>query len=140
MSTPLYCWRCRTVIPMLDEDEWAQVAERLSRLVGDLKRLRQERSIPLSEATKLAGAGALRRFRELTGYEETNVNALWHHRRSLFGPPCDACGKPLRTPRPGTARSAGHHEQRLSDGFFALGVLIEPARRPRRFPSAQPSA
>lgn len=84
---------------MLDEDEWAQIAEPLGALFGDIKRIRQERGMTLREATELAGAEVLRRFFELTGYEETNVNAVWHHRRSLFGPPCHACGKPLRTPK-----------------------------------------
>lgn len=83
---------------MLDEDEWAQLAEPLGGLVGDIKRVRQDRGVSLGEATKIAGGEVLRRFLELTGYEETNVNAVWHHRRILFGPPCHACGKPLRTP------------------------------------------
>ena len=41
----------------------------------------------------------LERYRELTGFEETNPNAVLHHRVALYGPPCRTCGKPLRTPR-----------------------------------------
>jgi len=41
----------------------------------------------------------LRRYFELTGFEETNPNAVWHHVASQYGPPCSSCGKPLRTPR-----------------------------------------
>jgi hypothetical protein len=46
-----------------------------------------------------ARADALRRYNELTGFGETVMNALWHHRVSLYGPPCRMCQKPLRTPR-----------------------------------------
>jgi hypothetical protein len=99
MSRDLYCWRCRTVVPMLDENEWPQLAGPLGNLIDLIKQLRKEQGLTLPEATKVAGREALARFRDLTGYDETNVNALWHHRLNLFGPPCATCGKPLRTPR-----------------------------------------
>jgi hypothetical protein len=35
----------------------------------------------------------------MTGLRETNINAIWHHRIAEYGPPCGACGKPLRTPK-----------------------------------------
>lgn len=38
-------------------------------------------------------------YHELTGFEETNANAILHHRLALYGPACAHCGKPLRTPR-----------------------------------------
>jgi hypothetical protein len=41
----------------------------------------------------------LRRHRELTGFAETNPNAVWHHVVGMYGAPCSSCGKPLRTPR-----------------------------------------
>lgn len=42
---------------------------------------------------------ALSEYNRLTGDNETNVNAIWHHRLLLYGAPCKSCGKPLRTPR-----------------------------------------
>lgn len=69
----LWCWRCKMKLPMLDESEFALVESKT----------RQE---------------ALAEFNRLTGFNETNINAVWHHRISLYGPPCPQCGKVLRTP------------------------------------------
>jgi hypothetical protein len=99
MSKPLYCWRCKTVVPMLDDQEWSQVAVHLEDMVGRIKKARVDQGLSLAEATNGAGLEALNRYRELTGFRETNVVALWHHRLSMFGPACSTCGKPLRTPK-----------------------------------------
>jgi hypothetical protein len=64
-------------MPMLDEDEWQQVSPHLMK----------------------STQRALEIYFQITGLRETNINAVWHHRLSQFGPPCRACGKPLRTPR-----------------------------------------
>ena len=61
---------------MLDEEEWREIAPLMT---FDTK---QE---------------ALKHYQKLTGHEETNFTAIWHHRISLYGPPCSHCGKPLRT-------------------------------------------
>lgn len=37
-------------------------------------------------------------YNELTGFEETEPNAIMHHRISLYGSECEKCGKPYRTP------------------------------------------
>jgi hypothetical protein len=86
MPKTAYCWRCKLAVPMLDEQEWEQVLPHLeSRLRSGLR--------------DVYGQGALTRYFEITGFRETNVNAIWHHRLSQFGPPCPSCGKLLRTPR-----------------------------------------
>jgi len=41
----------------------------------------------------------LEMYRLLTGFEETNPNAVLHHIAELYGPPCPQCRKPLRTPK-----------------------------------------
>ncbi len=85
---------------MLDEHEWAIVAPLLSRSLADTKADRESSGLPLStDLLARRFTPALEAYERLTGFHETNGNALWHHRLSLYGPPCVACGKPLRTPQ-----------------------------------------
>jgi len=100
MVKTLYCWRCDTDIPMLEDSEWKEVAPHLEDGLRAMKDLRRNSSMSIHQAKdEIYGRGALQRYFELTGYRETNINALWHHRVSQYGPPCSVCGKPLRTPK-----------------------------------------
>ncbi len=83
---------------MLDEKEWAQVHPLLTDTIGKIKRYRESTGASLAEAKRQDwGKDARDKYYELTGFVETNENAIWHHRVSLFGPPCAHCGKLLRT-------------------------------------------
>ncbi len=82
MAQELYCWRCKIEIPMLDEDEWARMVACMGDGVG-------------SENLQ----AAVDCYNQITGMDETNHNAVFHHRISLYGPRCDTCGRPRRTPR-----------------------------------------
>ena len=75
---------------MLDEDEWARIAPLMSITRDNMDR-----------------QGALDLYEEMTGLRETNINAIWHHRIALYGPPCTECGKPLRTPRASFCAACG---------------------------------
>jgi hypothetical protein len=87
-------------IPMLEEHEWEDVHPHLLEGIQRIKDFRQKHSASLAEAKgQIHGRGALERYFHITGFRETNVNALWHHRACQFGSPCRNCGKPLRTPR-----------------------------------------
>ncbi|WP_052523395.1 hypothetical protein [Bradyrhizobium sp. STM 3809] len=101
MATTVYCWRCGIEVPMLDEQEWAEIEPLLRKRFDDIKNYRRANECTLGQATAAVDskAGALQRYRELAGFDETNALAIWHHRRSDFGRPCTSCGKPLRTPR-----------------------------------------
>jgi len=99
MARMMYCWRCQIDVPMLDDQEWSRVGALLGNSVRAIKEFRERRGVPLAEATKVASWEALHLYREITGFAETNAHALWHHQISIYGPPCHACGKPLRTPR-----------------------------------------
>ncbi len=100
MPRTIYCWRCRMDIPMLTEEEWSVVSPLLENPVTQIKRYREEHQCSLAEAhAKGFGRQALVEYERMTGFKELNPNALFHHRLSIYGPPCHACGKPLRTPQ-----------------------------------------
>ena len=44
-------------------------------------------------------AAMLAAYARIADHNETNPNAIFHHRISIYGPPCCFCGKPLRTPQ-----------------------------------------
>lgn len=83
MARVLYCWRCKMDIPMLDRAEARQVSAAWSNPV-----------VPGNN-----NAEALEKYFQLTGFLETNINAVHHHMLHQYGPPCADCGKPLRTHR-----------------------------------------
>jgi hypothetical protein len=47
-------------------------------------------------------------YRFFTGREEHDAAVVLHHRTALHGSPCDACGRPLRTPFARVCVSCGH--------------------------------
>jgi hypothetical protein len=87
-------------MPLLDEDEGKEIHPLLSAGIRELKEYRKQTHESLTEALgNNQGLPVLLKYKELTGYAETNINAIWHHRRSDFGPECPNCGKLFRTPR-----------------------------------------
>jgi hypothetical protein len=85
-------------LPMLTDEEWPLVAPHLSNMAARVMRYVKEHGCSLAEAQRAVGSEALAMYEKLTGFEESNVNALYHHRLSMYGPPCHVCGKPLRAP------------------------------------------
>lgn len=92
---------------MLTEDEFREVEVHLSSVMYDVGHYRQEHGCSLQEAMPAAGQSALSTYERLTGFRETNYKALHHHRISLYGPDCSACGKPLRTARASFCAACG---------------------------------
>ena len=98
----LYCWRCKMEVPMLDEEEFA-IAYRL-----------------YGEAFRTLGKTRAERFKKLldyyfetTGFKETEPNAIMHHRIAQYGPPCENCGKPYRTPKASFCASCDNKRENI---------------------------
>lgn len=97
MPQTIYCWRCKIDVPMLTEDEWQMVKPET--LLEQIKQYRTETGTSLADAYRSNTAlPALAAYERITGFRESNANALMHHRLKLYGPACTACGKPIRTP------------------------------------------
>jgi len=69
-------------MPMLDEQEFVRVTSQ------------EIKGVPLKDRF----VPMLAEYERITGFRETNPNAVYHHRLSLYGSPCRQCGKPLRSP------------------------------------------
>lgn len=114
MAKDLYCWRCRAPRPMLDEGEWALMDPALSEAATRIKRYRQEHDVSLPVALPVAAKDAFDLYERMTGYRETSLETIRHHRASLYGPPCARCGKPLRTPHASFCAACGQVHEPLS--------------------------
>ena len=87
-------------VPMLDEEEFAEVAQLYSEAFRQVKRFRETSDTDLKHPTVDELFRPVRdKYKRLTGIKESNQNAIMHHRISLYGPPCKFCGRPLRTPK-----------------------------------------
>lgn len=96
----LWCWRCKADMPMLDEQEFAEIAPLHTLGLQSVKDYRASTGVALADVPLAEHFHAmLVRYEAITGFRETNPNAVWHHRLSLYGPPCRRCGRPLRNPR-----------------------------------------
>lgn len=92
-----YCWRCKMKVPMLNKEEFAITYELYGKGFKALKKDRQERFKELLDY-----------YNDLTGFEETEPNAIMHHSLEQIGPDCENCGKPYRTPKAKLCAACGN--------------------------------
>jgi hypothetical protein len=130
----LWCWRCQQEIPMLEGEESYLVDkarhEGMAAVAAEARRLGRLLLPPLELASPVARhlRPLLEMYRLLTGFEETNPNAVLHHIAELYGPPCPQCHKPLRTPKARFCAACGFGQAEVADD---LRPLVE--RQPELF-------
>lgn len=95
----IWCWRCKIEVPMLDEEEFETCFS--------------EEIVSSCDIYERYGR-VLARYEAMTGFAETNINAVYHHRLALYGKPCPSCGKPFRTPQASLCAACGF--RRRSNG------------------------
>lgn len=121
---------------MLEPEEYRLVmqAKKAGMILVEQERLR--RGLPAVLPLVLEDRGTefhrpmLEMYRLLTGFEETNPNAVYHHRTAQFGPPCPQCHKPLRTPQARYCPQCGFGKDDIRADPRPL-----PEKRPDLFPS-----
>jgi hypothetical protein len=97
----MYCWRCCTDVPMLDETEFAVVEALYFQAVTTIKaNARLQDAGIRAEFIMQQYQPVLEAYRRITGQDHTtHPSDLMHHRIAKYGPICVQCGKPLRTPK-----------------------------------------
>jgi hypothetical protein len=102
----VWCWRCRKWVQALDESEFAP----LEKLIIDCSkeaRKASEWGKPL-EQVQARFASVLAAHEKLTGDRDLKWDEIAKHRIGEFGPPCEGCGKNLRTPLASKCFECGH--------------------------------
>ena len=73
------------MIPMLTDEEWIELSPLLNNYLQRVKDYRAETGEGLKDALKVVGSSACQKYFEITGFRESNFNAIWHHRLSDYG-------------------------------------------------------
>ena len=83
---------------MLDENEFKNIAELYHQAFSATKEFRINNNLPIENCSIDERFRPVREaYEKITGMRNCHHNAVIHHRISIYGEPCENCGKPLRT-------------------------------------------
>ena len=94
-----YSYRLRAEVPMLTDEEHADVVRDAHDTIDEVMAYRAKTGASLEEARKALPDPSADRYFKLTGFKLWTLYDVFYVRRSDYGPDCQACGKPYRTPR-----------------------------------------
>lgn len=106
-----YCWRVGKSLPMLNEEEWAQLSPFLDDTVKKIMAYRAEHNCDIPTARANCCPEAVAKFEELTGYKNMSYEVMFYLRRSSYGPKCKNCEKLFRTPQARFCAECGSAQQ-----------------------------
>lgn len=119
----LWCWRCRMEVPMLDETEFKKAYS----LYGEGFHNHEGGMIKQQRFKQL-----LDYYFEVTGWRETEPNAIMHHQIDQYGPPCENCGKPYRTHKASFCAACGNKRKPVNKSLtisFDLDDTLIPGMK-----------
>jgi hypothetical protein len=94
---------------MLDENEFAAVEQVHRDCTANVKAFREEHQTSLEDTPRAdLMRPVLDTYGELTGVTVSDPDHVLKHRLALIGPPCVACGRPLRTPQASFCAACGY--------------------------------
>jgi len=130
-----WCWRCRAMVPMFDEDEFQSIRDAYQIGILGVKASLQLEARLFKEGDKdVILSEVAPRYRKITGLSSEVPQDVLKHRLSLVGPPCEKCGKELRTPLAKKCVECGH----LRGSAVGTEPTGEPS--PPRPSSSQPAS
>ena len=96
---------------MLDEIEFRRIEEAHRRCAEELKEACRAPNVDVVGLVNARFEPMRRLYADMTGCTESNHLAILHHRITLYGPPCDKCGKTLRAPMAKSCIECGHKRE-----------------------------
>ncbi len=76
MTITAYCWRCGIEVPMLDEQEWAEIEPLLRQRIDDIKDYRRSNECTLGQAAENTARKTLRRVRNASFLASSNPTVV----------------------------------------------------------------
>ena len=132
-----YCWRCQIEIPMLDKAELQLCRSAIIKGKDVVEEEIAKRNIKdykwLGEIPRTCENFRyfIDMYRLITGFDETNPNAIWHHVIDIYGEDCPNSKKPLRTKKARYCAACGFGKEDFTSSDTK--PLVE--RRPELFRS-----
>jgi hypothetical protein len=99
---------------MFDEDEFQSIQDgyTIGALGVKVSRLLNARPLEMGDRDAILSEVAPR-YRKITGLSSEVPQDVLKHRLSLIGPPCNSCGKELRTPQAKKCVECGYDASKI---------------------------
>lgn len=105
-----YCWRCKTEMPFLDEEEWKEIEPLLKQSIEAIKSYRELNDCDLKTAKLEVTDVTSIKFETITGVKGISFETISHHRLSDWGEECPKCSHLFRSPKAKFCTNCGYEK------------------------------